>query len=129
MRTYDIAVTSLAIDAPQKWTDNLLAQHSIPDVVLKRRGVTRKIPHCALLRLALIRELNTTLNLGIREAVSIAARLWVQEGEQQLGVLRLSFDRAELIRTVERRLRDALESAPAPRRGRPPRPRAVVVTG
>ena len=121
MRTYDIAVASLAIDAPLKWTDNLLSQHSIPDIVVERRGVTRKIPHLALLRLALIRELNTALNLGVRDAVSIAARLWAHEGEQQIGVLRLSFDRAELVRTVERRLREALESAPAPRRGRPVR--------
>jgi hypothetical protein len=114
-------MASLAIDAPAKWTDNLLAHHSIPDVVLERRGVSRKISHVALLRLALIRELHTKLNLGVREAVSLAARLWANEGEEHLGALHLSFDRAELVREVERRLREALESAPARRRGRPVR--------
>jgi hypothetical protein len=121
MRSYSVAVTSLAIDAPPKWTDNILSQYDIPGILLERRGVARRIPHTALLELALIRELNITLNLGIREAVGIAAALWAHEGEQQFGVLHLSFDRAELGRTVERRLREALESAPAPRRGRPVR--------
>jgi hypothetical protein len=36
------------------------------------------------------------------------------------GHLRVTFDRPELERTTSQRLRDALESAPAPRRGRPP---------
>ena len=127
MRTYDVAIASLAIDAPVKWTDNILAHHHIPDVVLERRGVSRKISHAALLRLALIRELNTKLNVGIRDAVSIAARLWADEGGQQFGALHLSVHREELVRVVERRLRDALESAPAPRRGRPVRRGLTVV--
>jgi hypothetical protein len=37
------------------------------------------------------------------------------------GHLRVTFDRPALERTVSERLRDALESAPAPRRGRPAR--------
>ena len=121
MRSYSVAMASLAIDAPPRWTDNVLSQYHISGIVLERRGVARKIPHSALLELALIRELNVTLNLGVREAVGIAAALWAHAGEQQFGVLHLSFDRAGLGRAVERRLRDALESAPAPRRGRPVR--------
>lgn len=132
MRTYDVAVASLAIGAPAKWTDNLLSQHRIPDVVLEHRGVARRIPHQALLRLALIRELHTMLLIGVRDAVRMAAQLWTEQGENgepglTLGALRLSLDRAALTRTVEQRLRDALESAPAPRRGRPPRRRPGAV--
>ena len=29
MRSYDIAIASLTIDAPAKWTDNLLSQHAV----------------------------------------------------------------------------------------------------
>jgi hypothetical protein len=35
--------------------------------------------------------------------------------------VRIVLDRAALERTLDDRLRDALESAPVPRRGRPPR--------
>jgi hypothetical protein len=131
MRSYSVAIASLAIDAPQKWTDNLLSHHSISAVVAECRGVARKIPHHALLQLALIRQLNTELHLGVRDAVRMADRLRKEgEGEDRLdlGVLHLSVDRIALAHRVERRLRDALESAPALPRGRPVR-RRIASTG
>lgn len=131
MRTYDVAVTSLAIGAPLKWTDNLLAQHSIDGVTSRERGVTRKISYPAMLVLAVVRELNVAVGLSVRDAVALAPRLL---GESGPGVpasehLRVVLDRAALERAVGVRLREALESAPAPRRGRPPSRRRVGEAG
>jgi hypothetical protein len=125
VRFYDVAVTSLVIRAPQKWTDNLLSQHTVPDVVAQRRGVARKIPHSALIRLALVRQLHTELGMSVRDALAMAD--WLlrpdSDGVHQRGHLRVTIDRAALERALDERLRDTLESAPAPPRGRPPRGR------
>ncbi len=125
MRFYDVAMASLAIDAPRKWTDNVLSQHDVADVVNARRGIARRIPRSALLRLALTRELHLALGMGVRDALALArALLAADEGTAlQRGHVRVHCDRAALEQALDRRLREALESAPTPRRGRPPRRR------
>ena len=122
MRTYDVGVASLAIGAPLKWTDNLLSHHEVPGVLGNARGVARKIPYSSLLLLAVVRELHEEAGLGVREALALARRLVEApaEGVPASEHLRVSLDRAALERGLALRLRDALESAPAPRRGRPP---------
>ncbi len=122
MRSYDVAVASLAIDAPLKWTDNLLSQHRLPDVVSERRGVARRISYSGLVRLALIRLLHVELRLGVGDAVRVADQLLDSEGTgvYESGQLRLSVDRSALERALDLRLTEVLESAPTPRRGRPP---------
>jgi hypothetical protein len=123
MRIYDVGVASLAIGAPTKWTDNVLSQHDVPGVTVARRGVARRIPHATLLHLALTRELHAAMGLSVREALRLARQLLSAEGggDVQRGTVRITVDRALLDRAVEHRLRDALESAPTPRRGPPPR--------
>lgn len=125
MRSYDIAIASLAADAPQKWIDNLLSQHAVPDVVMERRGVPRRISYGALIRLALVRELHVALGMSVRDALRLASSLIEPSGGgvHARGHLRVTFDRSGLERAVNERLREALESAPAPKRGRPPRRR------
>lgn len=119
-------MTALAINTPPKWLDNLLSHHSIPDVVASHRGVARRIPHSALLRLALIRELQMDVGLSARAAVSMAESLTAsQAGTGRAGPhtwIRVELEGLE--RTVVERLRTALESAPEPARGaRTRRPR------
>ena len=123
MRSYDIAIASLTIDAPTKWTDNLLSQYRLPDVISARRGVARRISFPALMRLALIRQLHTRLGLGVGDAIRIASELLGSErsGVYESGQILLSFDRPGLECSLNARLAEALESAPAPRRGRPPK--------
>lgn len=123
MRSYDVAVASLAINAPPKWTDNTISQHTIADIVSARRGVARRIPHQVLLRLALTRQLHTELGLGVGDALRLAAQLLDSEGGgvHQSGHLCLSLDLPAFEHALTVRLRDALESAPAPKRGRPAR--------
>ena len=122
MRHYDVGIATLAIDAPRKWTDNLLSQHSVADVAHRRRGVARAVSWQALVRIAIIRELHQMLGCGVREAVALAARfLELPAGDPlRLGALSIALDRGALERQLHARLRDALESAPRPRRGRPP---------
>jgi hypothetical protein len=129
MRSYSVAVSSLAIGAPLKWLDNLLSHFPIPKVSLARRGVARRIPHSALVQLALTRELHLELGVGVRDALALAGELLSSDhgAVSRGGHLRVTCDRLALERAVSDRLRDALESAPAPRRGRPVgRPRGEV---
>jgi hypothetical protein len=122
MRSYDVAVASVAIDAPAKWTDNLLSQHAIPDVVSAHRGVARRIRHAALIRIALIRQLHVRLGVSVADGVEIAAQVLDSEsaGVHVSGQLTLCVDLTELERRLAERLVEALESVPTTRRGRPP---------
>ena len=123
MRSYDVAVASLAIDAPARWTDNVITQYPPVGVIAARRGVTRKLSHGALLVLMVARELHVDGGLGVRAALALAARL-VDAAPASVplsGHLRVTLDRVALERRLDERLREILESAPAPRRGRPPR--------
>jgi hypothetical protein len=121
VRLYDVAVASLAAQAPGKWTDNLLSQHVIPEVAHRRRGVPRGISWPALVRIGLIRSLHVRFGCGVREAVALAAELLDDPASDSLrvGWVAISLDRDALERDLRVRLEDALESAPRPRRGRP----------
>lgn len=122
MRSYSVAVASLAIGAPARWTDNLLSQHRLPDVISSRHGVPRRIGYLAVVRLGLVRELHTQLGIGVADAVAIAARMLDSEsdGVHSAGMLSVRVDVSALERRIQQRLAEALESAPTPRRGRPP---------
>lgn len=122
MRTYTVALVALAIQAPPKWVDNLLSQHPVLEgVPVRRQGLARRISHRALIHIAVVRQLNHELGLSVADAVSAAPALLSLEGGGVLmrGHLRLSFDAPALERDLLSRLRDALESAPSPCRGRP----------
>lgn len=123
MRLYSVAVASLAVDAPLKWTDNLLAHHEIPDVRSRARGVARGVSWTGLVRIALIRELHLALGCGVREAVALSDLL-LHAPASQVTVGRwttLGFDLDALEHELRGRLSEVLESAPRPRRGRPAR--------
>ena len=123
MRLYSVAMASLAIDAPVKGTANLIAHHAILEVRSKTRGVPRGISWTGLVRIALIRELHLALGCGVQEAVALADQL-LRAPDRAVIVGRwstLGFDRRALEEDLQRRLAEALESAPRPRRGRPVR--------
>lgn len=123
MRLYSVAIASLAVDAPIKWTDNLIAHHRIAEVRSRARGVSRGVSWAGVVRIALIRALHLHLGCGIREAVALSSDLLRSaDGTITLGGrLALVVDRDALERELQRRLAETLESAPSPRRGRPAR--------
>ena len=131
MRLYSVALTALAIDAPQKWTDNLIAHHDLPDVRSQKRGIARGVSWQGLVRIALIRDLHVALGCGVREAVALSdVLLRAPSGRAAIGRWStLGFERDTLEQDLQRRLADALESAPRPRRGRPPRRGAAATKG
>jgi hypothetical protein len=113
------------IGAPAKWTDNLLSQHQVSGVTSARRGVARRIPHSALLHLALTHQLHHAVGMGVRDALELAAQLLDGgTGETRRGPVHITLDRQSFERAIERRIREVLESAPSPRRGRPPAQRS-----
>ena len=122
MPSYSIAITALAVNAPTKWIDNAVSQNTAEGVMSVRRGVPRRVSRAGLLLLALARELHVELGLGVADALAKAASLLeARESTLQFGHLSISFDIEALQRDVSRRVADALESAPVPRRGRPRR--------
>jgi hypothetical protein len=123
LRLYDIAVTSLAIGAPEKWTDNFLSAHRVTGVQGRTRGVARGISWPAFVVVALTRELHIGIGCSVRDAFALATSLLeTSDGRLAVGAYaEFSFDRERFERDLHQRLSDALEIAPRPRRGRPPR--------
>jgi len=121
LRLYSVAIASLAVDAPTKWTDNLIAHHDIPEVRSTARGRARGVSWAGVVRIALIRQLHLGLGCGVREAVALSSALLLApaDGISVARWVSLGFERRALEQHLQRRLADALESAPRPRRGRP----------
>lgn len=120
MRSYDVAVASLAIGAPTKWTDNVIAHNALPGVMKIQRGVARRISHTALLQLVIARQLQTAMGMSAHDAVRIGLAL-VESGVVHHGPISISIDLAALERQLAPRIAHALESAPTRPRGRPPK--------
>jgi dienelactone hydrolase len=119
-RAYTVATAALALDVPPKWVDNILSHHNVPGVAQHRQGVARKLTVDGLLVLALTTFLIHELGAPMLKAVGIAEELRRNEGryESPRGLslmLNLSAFRTNLLE----RLENAVEMAPAPRRGRP----------
>ena len=123
-RAYSVAAAAFALDVAPKWLDNFLSQHAVPGVVAAERGVARRIPLSALVLVAIARDLQRELGVGVGRGLDIARRLAETDGDTGLlpvgeaGVLSLNV--AALRRAIEDRLVIAMEILVPPRRGRPP---------
>ncbi len=120
-RAYTVGTVALALETPAKWVDNVLSHHSVPGVTQDRQGIARRVSLEGVLQLAigmlLIQELSITLSTALRLAAAITS----QDGRYlTAGGLSLQLDLPHFKANVERRLAQAVEIAPVPRRGRPP---------
>lgn len=121
-RAYTVATAALALDTSAKWIDNALSHYRIQGVTQERQGVARRLSLDALLSLSiallLTGELGTTLAVAIRIAEQSVANAgaFISPGGVQLQ-LNLDTLRARL----DSRLEEAVEVAPVPHRGRPPK--------
>jgi hypothetical protein len=120
-RAYTVGTVALALGTPVKWVDNALSHHSIPGVTQERQGIARHVSLEGVLHLAigmlLIQELSITLSTALRLASAITS----QDGQYlTAGGLSLRLDLPRFKANIERRLAQAVEIAPVPRRGRPP---------
>ena len=121
-RAYTIATAALALGTSVKWLDNVLSHNRVSGVAQERQGISRRLTVEGLLVLALAVLLIQELGLPTPRAIVLAEDLAKNEGRYmaQQG-LNLALDLPSFrIRLLER-LENAVEIAPVPKRGRPPR--------
>src|ERR1035437_6505271 len=121
-RAYTIATAAPTIGTPIKWLDNVLSHQRVSGVAQERQGVSRRLTVEGLVVLALAVLLIQELGLPTLRAIAVAEGLAKNQGRfagsRGLNLaLDISSFRAELLE----RLETAVEIAPVPRRGRPPK--------
>jgi hypothetical protein len=121
IRAYTIATAALALDASPKWLDNILSHYKLSGVIQERQGVARRITIDGLLTLSVTQLLTVELGLTVSQALQTAGELIAGEGAFTSGSLKLELDLVELRTRLISQLESAVEVAPLPRRGRPPR--------
>lgn len=121
MRGYTVVTSAVALDVDYKWLDNLLSHHTVPGVRQARQGVSRTVSFDALRVIAIALELVRELQTPLPQALVWADRLASGENPAVAGNFSLSMALEEVDRQLSDRLAYAVEVAPIPRRGRPPR--------
>lgn len=123
-RAYTVATAALALGTSVKWLDNVLSHNRVSGVAQERQGISRRLTVEGLLVLALAVLLIQELGLPTPKAIVLAEDLAKNEGrytvQQGLNIaLDLPSFRIRLLENLE----NAVEIAPVPKRGRPPRNR------
>ena len=119
---YTIATAALTLRVEAKWLDNTLSHIRVPGVKQERQGVARRITIDGMVILGIAALLVHELSMPLAAAIGIAQGLARNGGEHTTreGVwIRLNLER--LRSTLLERLETAVEIAPLPKRGRPPR--------
>ena len=121
-RAYTIATAALTLEIPVKWLDNTLSHIKIPGVRQEKQGVARRITIEGLLVLSiaalLINELGLSLSRAARMAETLASNNGVYASPGGVGI---QLDLEGLRFKLLERLEHAVEVAPIPKRGRPPK--------
>lgn len=121
-RAYTIATSALTLGTSAKWLDNTLSHYSVQGVVQEKQGVARRITVEGLVVLSLAQVLIADLGMTVSNAIELAQKTLAGNGvfESPNG-LRLELRIDDLRSGVLSRLERAVEVAPLPRRGRPPK--------
>lgn len=122
MRAYTVATAAVALGVQPKWVDNVLSHHAIPGVTQIRQGIARRLTREAVGVLEVALRLTREFGIPLRHALQMAASL--QPGRDgmsryQAGAFEMTVDTAAIGSEVDRRLAEAVEFTPTPRRGRP----------
>ncbi len=121
-RAYTIATAALALGVPNKWVDNILSHNKIGGIRQERQGVARRLSVEGLLTLALASLLIHDLGLPTTKALTIAEEIMKAEGRYSTAHgLTVELDLRAFQAALLDRLDSAVEMAPVPRRGRPPK--------
>lgn len=129
MRGYSVGTAALALDIEPKWLDNLLSHNRVDGVTQARQGVSRRLRPGALHVIATVHRLNRELQIPVGAALQLAHELWRSPQDADArdtatvrnGELELRLSRAGLRARVAEAVAEALEMAPRPKRGRPPK--------
>jgi hypothetical protein len=121
-RAYTIATAALALEISVKWLDNTLSHNRVAGVIQEKQGVARRITVDGLLTLSIVMLLTAELGTTVQTAIKIAQRM-IAEGGRFVSPsgLRIELDLETLRNRLISRLERAVEIAPLPRRGRPPK--------
>jgi hypothetical protein len=121
-RAYTIATAALTLEMSIKWLDNTLSHISVPGVQQERQGVARRITIDGLLVLMVATLLINELGMPLAGAIRLAEILIAKGGQYSSpeGVS-LQLNLKKLTASLLERLENAVETAPVPRRGRPPK--------
>lgn len=121
MRGYTVVAASVALNVEYKWLDNLLSHYSVPGVRQARQGVARTLPYSSLRLIALTLQLIEELDASLPRAIQWAIKLDAAQAPVVRGDLGVTANLETLDAWLAQRLAYAMEVAPTPRRGRPPR--------
>ena len=127
MRAYTVAAVAVTLKVPAKWIDNALSHHTVPGVTQARQGVARRLSPQAVTILDIALQLVRSAGLPLGHALDIGHRIMQTGTEASETRLQLSrsiaivVDLSALRADTSARLAEAVEIAPRPRRGRPPR--------
>jgi len=120
-RAYTVATAALVLGVPIKWLDNLLSHFSLQGIVQERQGVARRITIEGMLQLYLVHSLSSELGTTIVVATQVAQKLAADGLVELSNGITIRADRDALRAELVDRLEHAVEVAPVPRRGRPPK--------
>jgi hypothetical protein len=121
-RAYTVATAALAIGMPIKWVDNVLSHYRLIGIRQNRQGVARRLSIEGLLVLSLTALLIEELGLSTPKAI-VAAEGIVNSGGRYSNArgVTIELDLAAFRSGLLEQLEHAVEVAPIPRRGRPPK--------
>ena len=121
-RAYTIATAALTLEVPVKWLDNTLSHIKIPGVRQEKQGVARHITIDGLLILSIVALLIKDLGVSLSRAAKVAETLADDNGlYTSPGGIEIRLDLEGLRSKLLERLEHAVEVAPIPKRGRPPK--------
>lgn len=121
-RAYTIATAALALGVSAKWIDNALSHHRVKGVTQEKQGISRRLTMDGLLILSLAVLLATELGTSLANALQIAEQLAANGGRLQLPRgLKIELDLETFRNHLLSKLEHAVEVAPLPTRGRPPK--------
>jgi hypothetical protein len=121
-RAYTIATAALVLGVSAKWLDNALSHIRVTGARHARQGIPRQLSFDAVVALALAVSLSGELGIPLAKAAALAEKIVHSQGRylSHSGVsIQLDVDRFR--RRIQEELERAVEIAPIPRRGRPPK--------
>ena len=121
-RAYTITTAALALETSPKWLDNTLSHYRIVGVVQEKQGVARRITVEGLLVLSITLLLTAELGSTVGAALNLAQKMIANGGIFEFtDGLRVGLGLQGFRERLLEKLEHAVEIAPLPRRGRPPR--------
>jgi len=125
MRAYTVAAVAVALKMPVKWVDNVLSHNKVRGVSQTRQGVARRLTPQAVTILEIALRLVRAASVPVRRALEVAHEVAELGGSAAPVYLSRSVTIVVDVTTItletSGRLAQAVEMAPRPRRGRPPR--------